>query len=66
MYITPKLRKDEEAPLYECLEHTIEPSQLATVCTVLNEVGKRGIHVIWAEFEEFMYVNLLFLDPLET
>lgn len=57
-YITPRLRKDEEAPLYGCLAHTIEPSQLAAVCTALSEGGKRGVHIIWAEFEEFMYVLL--------
>jgi len=53
-YITPRLRKDEEASLYTCLAHTIEPSQLAAVCTALNVVGKRGVHIIWAEFEEFI------------
>ncbi|KAG8218013.1 Alpha/Beta hydrolase protein [Butyriboletus roseoflavus] len=53
-YITPTLRKDEEAPLYSCPAHTIEPSQLAAVCTALNEGGKRGVHVIWAEYEEFI------------
>jgi len=54
VYITPKLRKDEEAPLYACLEHTIEPSQLAALCTAFNAVGKRGIHFIWADSEEFI------------
>ncbi|KAH0826887.1 Alpha/Beta hydrolase protein [Lanmaoa asiatica] len=53
-HITPRLRKDEEASLYTCLAHTIEPSQLAAVCTALNGVGKRGVHIIWAEFEEFI------------
>lgn len=43
--------------MYECSEHTIEPSRLAAVCTALDEVGKRGVHIIWAEFEEFMYVD---------
>ncbi|KAF8552929.1 hypothetical protein OG21DRAFT_1464978 [Imleria badia] len=53
-YITPRLPKDEEAPLYACLAHTIEPSQFAAVCTALNEVGRRGVHILWAEFEEFI------------
>lgn len=57
-YITPRVRKDEEALWYTCLAHTIEPSQLAAVCTALNEVGRRGVHIIWAEFEEFMYVGV--------
>ncbi|KIJ63501.1 hypothetical protein HYDPIDRAFT_112921 [Hydnomerulius pinastri MD-312] len=53
-YTTPTLRKDEESPLYTCLAHTIDPPQLASVCTLLNEDGKRGVHVIWAEVEEFI------------
>ena len=65
-YITPRLRKDEEAQLYACLAHTIEPSQLAAVCAALNEVGRRGVHIMWAEFEEFMYVDMFFvLHPLD-
>lgn len=59
-YITSRVRKDEEAPLYACLAHTIEPSQLAAMCTALNEVDRRGVHIIWAEFEEFMYVTPAF------
>ncbi|KAN0076730.1 hypothetical protein V8E55_010585 [Tylopilus felleus] len=53
-HITTRVRNDEEAPMYECSEHTIEPSRLAAVCTALDEVGKRGVHIIWAEFEEFI------------
>lgn len=60
-YITTRVRKDEEAPLYTCLAHTIEPAQLAEVCTALNEGGRRGVHVVWAEFEEFMYVDVFFV-----
>ncbi|KAH7883452.1 Alpha/beta hydrolase fold-1 [Phlebopus sp. FC_14] len=51
---TPTLRKDEESPLYACLAHTIQPRQLARVCAMLNEHGKRGVHVVWAEIEEFI------------
>jgi len=53
-YITPRLRKDEEAQLYACQAHTIEPSQLAAVCTALSGVGRQGVHIIWAELEEFI------------
>ncbi|KAF8447216.1 Alpha/Beta hydrolase protein [Boletus edulis BED1] len=53
-YITPKLRKDEEAAIYTCQAHTIEPSQFAAVCTALNEAGRHGVHIIWAELEEFV------------
>ncbi|KAF8835770.1 hypothetical protein BDN67DRAFT_937612 [Paxillus ammoniavirescens] len=53
-YTTPTLRKDEESSLYPCLAHTIEPSQLATVCSALNIDGKQGVHVLWAEVEEFI------------
>lgn len=53
--------------MYACSEHTIEPSQLAAVCTALNVVGKRGMHFIWADFEEFMYVGVFrWLRPLEA
>ncbi|KAF9242021.1 Alpha/beta hydrolase fold-1 [Melanogaster broomeanus] len=53
-YTTPTLRKDEESPLYACLAHTIEPSQLARVCAGLSADGKQGAHIIWAEVEEFI------------
>jgi len=53
-YVTPRVRKDEEAPMYAVLAHTIEPSQLSVVCKALNGAGKRGVHLIWAELEEFI------------
>ncbi|KAG0697843.1 Alpha/Beta hydrolase protein [Suillus ampliporus] len=52
-YVTPTLRKDEESPLYACLSHTVEPEALGRVCRVVGEAG-RGVHVVWAEFEEFV------------
>lgn len=61
-YITPRVRKDEESPLYSCSAHTIEPSQLAAVCTALSGGNRRGVHVIWAEYEEFMYVDFFFFS----
>ncbi|KAF9220132.1 hypothetical protein BS17DRAFT_739673 [Gyrodon lividus] len=53
-YTTPSLRKDEESPLYACLAHTIEPSQLVSVCARLNVDGKQGVHILWAEVEGFI------------
>ncbi|KAG1744748.1 hypothetical protein EDB19DRAFT_1694117 [Suillus lakei] len=44
-HVTPTLRKDEESPLYACLSHT--------VCKAVEEAG-RGVHVVWADFEEFI------------
>ncbi|KAG1871751.1 Alpha/beta hydrolase fold-1 [Suillus subalutaceus] len=41
-YVTPTLRKEEESPLYACLSHT-----------AVEEAG-RGVHVVWADFEEFI------------
>jgi hypothetical protein len=57
--VTPTLRKDEESPLYACLSHTVEPESLSRACRAV-EAGS-GVHVVWAEFEEFMYV--FFLRP---
>ncbi|KAG6332973.1 hypothetical protein ID866_6116 [Astraeus odoratus] len=59
-FTTPKLRKDEESSLYPCLQHTIEPSKLAILSSILSsDAGKshsaRGnLHFIWAEIEEFV------------
>lgn len=52
-YVTPTLRKDEESPLYACLSHTVEPESLGRVCRAVEEAG-RGVHVVWADFEEFI------------
>lgn len=52
-YVTPTLRKDEESPLYACLSHTVEPESLGRACRAVEEAG-RGVHVIWADFEEFV------------
>ncbi|KAG2126065.1 Alpha/beta hydrolase fold-1 [Suillus clintonianus] len=52
-HVTPTLRKDEESPLYACLSHTVEPESLGRACRAVEEAG-RGVHVVWAEFEEFI------------
>ncbi|KAG1731869.1 Alpha/Beta hydrolase protein [Suillus paluster] len=52
-YVTPTLRKDEESPLYACLSHTVEPEALGRACRAVEEAG-RGVHVVWAEFEQFI------------
>ncbi|KAG2340095.1 hypothetical protein BDR05DRAFT_890505 [Suillus weaverae] len=52
-YVTPTLRKDEESPLYACLSHTVEPESLGRACRAVEEAG-RGVHIIWADFEEFI------------
>lgn len=52
-YVTPTLRKDEESPLYACLSHTVEPESLGRACRAVEEAG-RGVHVVWADFEEFI------------
>ncbi|KIJ09864.1 hypothetical protein PAXINDRAFT_102161 [Paxillus involutus ATCC 200175] len=54
-YTTPSLRKDEESSPYTCLAHTIEPPQF--VCRTECHDGKQGVHVLWAEVEEFMCVH---------
>ncbi|KAG9313296.1 hypothetical protein JVU11DRAFT_5600 [Chiua virens] len=56
-HITPRLRKEEESFLYACSEHTVEPSQFASMCKAFNGPGKRGVHVVWAEYEEFISKN---------
>ncbi|KAG1762394.1 hypothetical protein EDD22DRAFT_579808 [Suillus occidentalis] len=57
-YVTPTLRKDEESPLYACTSYTVEPESLGRACRAVEEAG-RGVHVIWADFEEFVCVVLL-------
>jgi len=52
-YVTPTLRKDEESPLYACLSHTVETESLGRACRAVEEAG-RGVHVVWADFEEFI------------
>jgi hypothetical protein len=52
-YVTPTLRKDEESPLYACSSHTVEPESLGCACRAVEEDG-RGVHVICADFEEFV------------
>ncbi|KAL4079050.1 hypothetical protein J3A83DRAFT_4367769 [Scleroderma citrinum] len=59
-YTTPTFRKDEESMLYACLEHTVQPSQLAHLCKFLRPDTSKGfddpggVHIIWAEIEEFI------------
>ncbi|KAI6114692.1 hypothetical protein EV401DRAFT_1979891 [Pisolithus croceorrhizus] len=63
-YVRSILRKEEESPLYACLQHTVEPSQLTRMCVALTPSSRRGpdggddgvggLHVIWAEVEEFI------------
>lgn len=64
-YVTPTLRKDEESPLYACLSHTVQPQSLSRACRAVREAGG-GVHVVWAEFEEFMYVASLVIDRPES
>ncbi|KAG1732564.1 hypothetical protein EDB19DRAFT_1733407 [Suillus lakei] len=52
-YVMPTLRKDEESPLYACLLHMVEPKSLGQACKAVEEAG-RGVHVVWADFEEFV------------
>ncbi|KAI6043514.1 Alpha/beta hydrolase fold-1 [Pisolithus marmoratus] len=58
-YVRSTLRKEEESPLYACAQHTVEPSRLTRMCTALTPGSGRGrsvggVHVIWAELEEFI------------
>lgn len=59
-YTTSAFRNDEESLLYACLEHTVQPSQLARLCRDLSPGTSKGsdtpggVHVIWAEIEEFI------------
>ncbi|KAI6100608.1 hypothetical protein F5141DRAFT_1009268 [Pisolithus sp. B1] len=63
-YVRSILRKEEESPLYACLQHTVEPSQLTRMCVALTPSSRRGpdgghdgvggLHIIWAEVEEFI------------
>jgi len=57
--VTPSLRRDEESPLYACLSHTVEPESLSRACRAVE--ARSGVHVVWAEFEGFMYVSSV--DP---
>ncbi|KIO10233.1 hypothetical protein M404DRAFT_129483 [Pisolithus tinctorius Marx 270] len=67
-YVRPTLRKEEESPLYACLQHTVEPAELTRMCVALTpgsgnrapgsvNGGVGGVHVIWADIEEFMCVS---------
>lgn len=63
-YVRPTLRKEEESPLYACLQHTVEPAELTRMCVALTPGSGRapgsvnggvgGVHVIWADIEEFI------------
>ncbi|KAH7912724.1 Alpha/Beta hydrolase protein [Hygrophoropsis aurantiaca] len=47
-YFTPTLTKEEEAPLYLCESHIIQPSDLGKICSQMP------VHVVWAEHPEFI------------
>ncbi|KAI6029090.1 hypothetical protein BKA83DRAFT_676790 [Pisolithus microcarpus] len=63
-YVRSVLRKEEESPLYACLQHTVGPVQLTRMCMALapstgggpgcSDGSVGGVHVIWAEVEEFI------------
>lgn len=53
-YVRSMARKEEESSLYAHSQHTIEPTHLTHMCTALGPGGGGGVHMMWAESEEYI------------
>ncbi|KAI6043509.1 Alpha/beta hydrolase family-domain-containing protein [Pisolithus marmoratus] len=53
-YVRSMTRKEEESSLYAHSQHTIEPAHLTHMCTALGPGGGGGVHMMWAESEEYI------------